>query len=113
MDSNINIRLKHTIHGTPTSKCWTMCNPWNLKLKLSDNMQSMELQPVRQCACNPWNFSCNMTICLQYVPNQHSTHLQTINPDTSLSLPQAPSPTPPNDDKCNDAKHNQLAIKKS
>src|SRR5260370_29357522 len=45
MDSNINVRLKHTIHGTPTSKCWTTCNPWNLKLKPSDNMQPMELQP--------------------------------------------------------------------
>src|SRR5260370_15491795 len=61
MDSNINVRLECTIHGTPTSKHQTMCNPWNLKLKLSDNVQSMELkpsdnvqpmelQPVGQCA---------------------------------------------------------------
>src|SRR5260370_31934596 len=46
MDSNVNIRLEHTIHGTPTSKHWTTCNPWNLKLKPSDNAQSMGLKPL-------------------------------------------------------------------
>src|SRR5260370_33310324 len=37
----INIRLKCTIHGTPTSNHQTMCNPWNSNL--SDNVQPMEL----------------------------------------------------------------------
>src|SRR5260370_30836164 len=85
-------------------------------------------QTIRQCTthgppthwtmCNPWNFSCNMTIYTSPICIQCLTHLQSLcltntNPDTSLSLPQAPSPTLPNDDKHSDAKHNWLAIKKS
>src|SRR5260370_1298321 len=74
MDSNVNIGLKRTIHGTPTSKCQTMCNPWNLKLKPSDNVQSMELKLLDNM--NPWNFSCNMTIYLSPGHIHHSHHLQ-------------------------------------
>src|SRR5260370_33683184 len=63
--------------------------------------------------CNPWNFNCNMSIYSSSMCIQHSTHLQSLHPDTSLSLPQAPTPAPPNDDKHDDAKHDQLAVKKS
>src|SRR5258708_6601289 len=80
-------------------------------------------QTIRQCTthgppthwtmCNPWNFSCNMTIYTSPMYIQHSTHLQSLHPDTSLSLPQAPTTTLPNDDKHDDGKHDQLAIKKS
>src|SRR5260370_647097 len=165
MHSNVNIRLKHTLHGSPHPKYRTMCNTWNSNHQtthnpwnsnLSDNTQPMELQPVRQCTThgtptcwtmhNPWNS--NLLDNVQPMELQPSDNAQPmelkprdnvqpielqlqhvyllifhahpaftpspiLHPDTSLSLPQAPTPTLPNDDKHNDAKHDQLSIKKS
>src|SRR6266436_1986631 len=103
-----NVGLPHTTHGTSTlNRLAPMSSPWNEDPKLSDShVQPMEqrLQTI-QLSCpthgmkasnhptlmsNPWNEGFKLS----------NSHVQPME-----------LPTPPNDDRHNDAKHDLLAIK--
>src|SRR5260221_11843585 len=84
LDSNVNIGLKCSTHGTKTSNCQTSkhrtptYNPWNFNFKLSDShIQPMEQRPqtiqlshpthgMKASNCptlmsNPWNEDLRLT----------------------------------------------------
>ncbi len=64
-----------------------------------------------QCTLILHHCVCLLIFCADPMFNPFPILSSHQHPDTSLSLPQAPSPTLPNDDRHDDSKHDLLAIK--
>ena len=114
--------LSHPTHGTKASNCLTlMSNPWNKGLKPSNS----HIQPMAQrpqtgiwLPCTTHGTS-NLTkwwqvpsVPLHYITVHSSSMLTcTMHVQYGWSYKCAPSPTLPNDDRHDDAKHDLLAVK--
>src|SRR5258708_4060165 len=96
-----NVGLPHTTHGTSTlNRPTPMSSPWNEDPKPSDShIQPMQRRP--------------QTILPSHYITVHSSYMLTctMHIQYGQSYKCAPSPTLPNDDRHNDAKHDLLAIK--
>src|SRR5258706_609545 len=101
------IQLPHPTHGTKASNHPTpTSNPWNEGFKPSNS----------HIQYNPWNFQPRQmmtgSVPLHYITVHSSSVLTcTMHVWYGQSYKCAPSPTLPNDDRHDDAKHDLLAVK--